>query len=151
MPQGYHLIYFPPQIPESLLLPDGTDPLQSPGTPWVRRLWAGGSVEWNPDPARTLRLRGQRAVCIENITDVVMKGKGDAEKVFVTIERRVGEIEEGTVEEDVRRQLSGEEAAMVEKRIIVFMRERTVGEAAAAAAAPGKVVKRMSPMSTISS
>ncbi|KAI9766815.1 MAG: hypothetical protein M1840_006290 [Geoglossum simile] len=141
MPQGCHLVYFAPQIPESLLLPDGTDPLQSPGAPWVRRLWAGGSVKWNSDPARTLRFCGQRAVCIESITDVVMKGKGEAEKVFVTIERRMGEVEEGAAEEDVRRRLSGEAAAVVEKRIIAFMRERTAGQAAAAAEAQGKVLK----------
>ncbi|KAH0538744.1 hypothetical protein FGG08_004697 [Glutinoglossum americanum] len=142
MPLGSHLIYFPPQIPESLLLPDGTDPLQSPGAPWVRRLWAGGSVKWSPDPMRTLRLRGQRAVCMENITDVEIKAKGEAEKVFVTIERRVGEVEEGMAEDDVRCQLSGEKASVVEKRIIVFMRERTAEQAATAAGTPGKVVKQ---------
>ncbi|KAI9854546.1 MAG: hypothetical protein M1813_000960 [Trichoglossum hirsutum] len=141
MTQGYHLIYFPPQIPESLLLRDGTDPLQSPGAPWVRRLWAGGSVKWHDDPTRAIRLRGQRAVCVESITDAVVKARGEVEKVFVTIERRIGEVAEGMAEEDVREQLSGEEAAVVEKRIIAFMRERTTEQATAAAATPGKVVK----------
>ncbi|OJD23536.1 hypothetical protein ACJ73_05114, partial [Blastomyces percursus] len=40
MPAGHHLVYFPPQVPTSQLLPDGTDVLHYPGPPFNRRMWA---------------------------------------------------------------------------------------------------------------
>ncbi|KAF2238525.1 hypothetical protein EV356DRAFT_528982 [Viridothelium virens] len=128
LPPAYHLIHFPPPIPLPLLLPDGTDPLQSPGPPFHRRMWAGGSLSFNlaHSPPGTLELRGQRAACVERIIDVGVKGREGEEKVFVGIERRVGEVGEAETEEGVRRRLveEGEKnVACVERRNIVFMRE----------------------------
>ncbi|KAF7904546.1 hypothetical protein EAF00_001880 [Botryotinia globosa] len=90
LPQSHHLVYFSPQIPHDALLPDGTDPLQSPGPPFARRMWAGGSLVFNTTSGEQLRLGNMRAACIERIVDVSVKGREGDEKVYVNIERRVG-------------------------------------------------------------
>lgn len=95
LPQSHHLVYFSPQIPHSGLLPDGTDPLQSPGPPFVRRMWAGGSVVFNTMSGEQLHLDNMRAACIERIVDVSVKGNEGDEKVFVSIERRIGIADTG--------------------------------------------------------
>ncbi|KAI9646725.1 hypothetical protein NHQ30_004722 [Ciborinia camelliae] len=97
LPQSHHLVYFSPQVPHSALLPDGTDPLQSPGPPFVRRMWAGGSVAFNTTSGKQLHLDNMRAACIERIVDVSVKGNEGDEKVFVNIERRIGlaDVEDG--------------------------------------------------------
>ena len=95
LPQSHHLVYFSPQIPHSALLPDGTDPLQSPGPPFVRRMWAGGSLVFNTTSGEQLRLDNMRAACIERIVDVSVRGREGDEKVFVNIERRVGLADTG--------------------------------------------------------
>lgn len=134
LPPTHHLIYFPPPIPGRDLLPDGTDPLQSPGEPFVRRMWAGGSVRFNNSPSalRKLAIDGARMACVESIADVAVKGKEGEEKIFVGIERRVGRCNgEDEDEEALRSRLgvgAGEEmaeSAVVERRNIVFMRERS--------------------------
>lgn len=130
MPAGHHLVYFPPQVPLSQLLPDGTDHLHSPGEPFTRRLWAGGRVRFSG--SRNLSLRGERAVCLETIRDVVVKGKAPDEKVVVRIERRMGTVDEGESDDGVRSRLFPNvdeedlgDAAIVEDRNIVFMRGKT--------------------------
>lgn len=46
IPAGYHLAYFtPPQLPGSLGI-DGTDTSYNPDSPFTRRMWAGGSIQW---------------------------------------------------------------------------------------------------------
>ncbi|KAI9704682.1 MAG: hypothetical protein M1820_005430 [Bogoriella megaspora] len=132
LPPAYHLIYFPPLTPSSALLPDGTDPLQSPGPEFPRRMWAGGSLAFNPG-LLGLRLNAQRAACVERIVDVNIKGKEGDEKIFVGLERNVGVVNEKWGEDEVRRKLGAERAdgddawgeveALRERRNIVFMRE----------------------------
>ncbi|TKA43704.1 hypothetical protein B0A49_13311, partial [Cryomyces minteri] len=80
LPFGHHLIYFPPPKTGSQLLPDGMDPDQSPGEPFVRRMWAGGHVRYNPDQTLQVRLDGKPHVCVEGIRDVSVKGKEGDEK-----------------------------------------------------------------------
>jgi len=117
-----------------MLLPDGTDPLQSPGDPFVRRMWAGGAVRFSNAHSTPLRLDGSRAVCLESIKDVSIKGSPGTEKVFVGIERRMGAtVSESEDEESIRTRLyrdSEEDFAdgavgVIERRNIVFMRSRT--------------------------
>ncbi|KAK5161648.1 hypothetical protein LTR04_003935 [Oleoguttula sp. CCFEE 6159] len=167
LPFGHHLIYFPPPKTGSQLLPDGTDPDQSPGEPFVRRMWAGGHVRYNPDRTLQVRLDGKPHVCVEGIRDVSVKGKEGDEKVFVGIERRVGRIEEAELaqlnsahrsnsadaamqaaEDAIRARVWTAEpaefgaAGTVERRNIVFMRERPPADAAAdAAKKPAKMLK----------
>ncbi|PGH05964.1 hypothetical protein AJ79_06653 [Helicocarpus griseus UAMH5409] len=136
MPPGHHLVYFPPQIPSSHLLPDGTDTLHYPGPPFNRRLWAGGYVRFyggkGAGGSGPLRLNGQRAVCLEGIRDVTIKGREGEEKVFVAVERRVAAVEEGEQEEEVRRRVWTEDekeagdAVVVERRDLVFLRDREI-------------------------
>ena len=160
LPQGHHSVYFAPQIPASSLLSDGTDPLQSPGPPFVRRLWAGGSVLFNTSMDKRLQLDDTRAACLERISDVTFKGAGSEEKVFVNIERRIGVVEprvskfwsgyERSIDDErlMQRfyQVEDEDdlgqASLVEMRNIVFMREKTGDTAKQDADKPGKVLKR---------
>ncbi|KAK4997057.1 hypothetical protein LTR28_014094, partial [Elasticomyces elasticus] len=165
LPLPHHLVYFEPTKPPSDLLPDGTNPDQSPGEPFVRRMWAGGRVQYNN--AKPLLLDGRRGVCVEGIRDVSIKGKPGDEKVFVGIERRLGvcsasELERlaaaqrdparllPALEDAVRSRLwqadegAFGDASAVERRSIVFMRERTpeqLAAATAAARAPEKILR----------
>lgn len=152
---AHHLIYFPPDTPLSALLPDGTDPNQSPGDPFVRRMWAGGRITFSPNENAALLLRGQPCVCLESIRDVKVKGREGEEKVFVEIERRISSlsaIETERDQDEIRKALYRKVAsdpgpcAVVENRTIVFMRERS--PAVAAEAAKGntdKIVKAAHP------
>lgn len=137
--QGHHLVYFPPAIPHHGLLPDGTDTLHSPAapTPFTRRLWAGGSLSFNPASTSRFHLDGARAACVEKIKDVTIRGKEGDEKIFVHIERRYGylnqsrhwdtrwHIEASIPETEVIQNIWEEnEAAIVERRNLVFMKAK---------------------------
>ena len=88
---GHHLIWFNPALPFDRLLPDGTDVLHSPGPPWARRMWAGGSVVTRPDQYFNHKegfVLGAAMTGVECIKDVRLRGHGNTAKLFVTIERR---------------------------------------------------------------
>ena len=154
MPAAHHLIYFPPPSRISALLDDGTDPDQSPGDPFVRRMWAGGRINFFPSKDPSFKLIGRKAVCLERIRDVVVKGPTRAEKIFVTIERRVNRIFSKS-DDDTQRQdfsLGSEDSirqglmddahcSVIETRDIVFMRQNGPAAAAHAPTTPGKIVK----------
>jgi hypothetical protein len=129
MAVGHHLIYFPPQVTLSQLLPDGTDILHYPGEPFNSRLWAGGSMRFSPEGGPLLN--GQRAACIEAIRDVTIKGHEGEEKVFVSIERRFTPVEEGEDEKSIKaRVLENNEtnfdgSILIERRDLVFLRHQT--------------------------
>ncbi|KAI1965808.1 hypothetical protein LOZ58_000708 [Ophidiomyces ophidiicola] len=133
LPRGHHLVYFPPHLPSSELVPDGCDVLHCPGAPFNRRMWAGGSVRFR-DPNGGPLLDAQRAVCIEGVRDVRIKGKEGEEKVFVGIERRIALVKENEDEETMRRRIwtvTEEEwgdASVIEKRNLVFMLDKTPEE-----------------------
>jgi len=162
LPIPHHLIYFEPTKPQSQMLADGTNPDQSPGDPFVRRMWAGGRVLYNQ--GNQLTLDSGRAVCSEFIRSVTIKGKGGEEKIFVGIERRLARAtdaemeqlgpaqtdaqEKETLEHRVRQRLWRDSdtdfgpCSILETRNIVFMRSRTKEEAAAdAAKSGGKILK----------
>lgn len=46
LPPGYHLVYFTPAFLENELGADGTDASYNPASPFTRRMWAGGEVQW---------------------------------------------------------------------------------------------------------
>lgn len=162
LPLPYHLVYFEPTKPASALLPDGTNPDQSPGEPFTRRMWAGGRVLYHP--SRTLPLSGARAVCAEFIRRVTIKGVEGEEKVFVTIERRIALASESedqaltaaladpdaksTLDHRVRQRLWRDSdtdfgpCSLLETRNIVFMRARTPAQAAADAAKSSSKILR---------
>ena len=154
VPPAHHLVYFPPSSRLSALLPDGTDPEQSPGEPFVRRMWAGGRINFDPSTTSILRMIGVRARCLELISDVTIKGTPGNEKIFVTIKRHIGRVFNEThnnsprtakysySEDSLRAHLSNDEScSVVEHRDLVFMKERTAEVAADAAHAPSRIVK----------
>ncbi|KAH6684474.1 hypothetical protein B0J14DRAFT_612484 [Halenospora varia] len=134
LPAGHHLVYFPPQVLSSDLLPDGTDPVQSPGPPYVRRMWAGGSIYF-PRHDDALLLDASRAVCREKIIDVTVKGEGEKEKVFVEIERKIGPSHEQKISH------ASMHGVVREVRNLVFMKEKTPDAAKEDAARPDKILK----------
>jgi hypothetical protein len=108
LPPAWHLIHFNPALPSDQLLPDGTDPAQSPGPPFVRRMWAGGFLKFrdNKQPV----LDGRYYECRESIGSVDVKGEPGKEKIFVGIDRKVFG--------------PGDEEFVHERRNIVFLREQ---------------------------
>lgn len=157
----HHLVYFEPTKPASVMLADGTNPDQSPGEPFVRRMWAGGRVLYNN--GNPFKLDGSRGVCAEFIRSVSIKGKEGEEKIFVRIQRRQARATEDEMKrcgdaetndqarEDlmhrVRQRLWRDseedfgECSILEARNIVFMRSRTKEEAAAESAkSKGKIL-----------
>ena len=50
LPPFYHLIYFTPAQLPGILGVDGTDASFNPSHPFIRRMWAGGSVAWPGAP-----------------------------------------------------------------------------------------------------
>ena len=132
LPPAHHLVYFNPAYPSAQLLPDGTDPNQSPGPPFARRMWAGGSVRWAV--GSPIVADGARWACVEGIRDVAVKGRPGEEKVFVGIERRFGRVAEGEGEDALGERLWEEreevlgQSPLVERRNIVFLRDRTAQE-----------------------
>ncbi len=151
LPIPHHLIYFEPTKPSSVMLADGTNPDQSPGEPFIRRMWAGGQVKYNQNNPFTLD--ASRGVCVEFIRSVAVKGKPGQEKIFVGIERRQARATEDEMKqlpsaqnntqarEDldhrVRQRLWRDNdsdfgpCSIVETRNIVFMRSRSKEEAEA--------------------
>ncbi|KAH9043105.1 hypothetical protein EDB85DRAFT_2130844 [Lactarius pseudohatsudake] len=70
---GHHLAFFHPRTPEKYLRPDGTDADFCPPEPFVRRMWAGGRMEW-----RKPLIIGGRATACMNVRSAVKKGFVDA-------------------------------------------------------------------------
>ena len=157
MRPGHHLLYYHSPNPLSSLLQDGTDPEQSPGAPFVRRMWAGGQLKLRLSTKKMKpRLIGCRGRCVERISDVVVKGAAGQEKLFVTIERRFTGIvikKHGnnfrSIDEsrhlkpdELREQLQDDKyCSMIEYRNLVFMRERSESERALTSDSPGKILK----------
>ncbi|KAL9011171.1 MAG: hypothetical protein Q9173_003965 [Seirophora scorigena] len=110
MEPGHHLVYFPPSTTLSSLLPDNTDPLHSPGTPFTRRMWAGGDITFHGNIPLRSGLYNRLIICREKTTDVEIKGNEGEEKVFVTIRRDIG--------------YRTGKALIIENRRLVFMRDR---------------------------
>ncbi|KAH8149868.1 uncharacterized protein LAJ45_06020 [Morchella importuna] len=117
LPPGHHMVYFPPQLPESELLPDGSDASQNPGPEWVRRMWAGGSVHFHPTKKMELM---DHAVLQEKVVDLQTRGKPGSkdERMFVYFERSMWSGKQPLQPSDL---IEGE-AAVVENRCLVFFR-----------------------------
>lgn len=139
------LTRFNARMPSATLLPDGTDPLHSPGGPWVRRMWAGGAVRLNSSLqlAPGLPLDPQKMVaCLERITDVRLQGTGTAAKIFVTVQRSVAQNEKALgvgkhlskpeliadTPQQVDRSKDWRAVLLKEERNLVFMKSKTEAE-----------------------
>jgi hydroxyacyl-ACP dehydratase HTD2-like protein with hotdog domain len=108
IPPGYHLVYFTPTILEQDLGRDGTDRTVNPLSPYTRRMWAGGELEWAQEPDRFLRV-GQ---IVQEITKMLSaepkKLKSGAEMLVVGVEKTY-ETEKGV--------------ALIDRRSWVFQTE----------------------------
>ncbi|KAJ4353994.1 uncharacterized protein N0V89_005726 [Didymosphaeria variabile] len=144
---GEHLYFCNPALSDGQLLPDGTDPLHSPGGSFVRRMWAGGAVRVDKNlyfGANTGWALHKHILCFERIKDVRLRGQGDNEKIFITIERKFARYDpvfqavqgsrdkprrgpslDVALKEEMR---NLDQAFLTEDRNIVFMRERSAGE-----------------------
>ncbi len=166
VPFGHHLIWFNPAVPTPELLPDGTDASQSPGGPWVRRMWAGGSIQLQLDGYFN-NFRGFRRdtpmTATEHIKHVRLHGDGDTAKIFVTIERRFTRLDSvessytaqhgslGTrgrtqklrtyLEQQLRSGDAWGDAILKEERNLVFFKQRTAAELEAVKAGQMATVK----------
>ena len=116
LPFGYHLIHFPPPIRSSELLPDGTDPMQSPGGVFTRRMWAGGEITFG----RRVNFNNSPFHCVERISDVEVKGEEENQKIFVEIQRSVFPGETPGASRDEKGSWTG--GFLQETRTLVFMR-----------------------------
>ena len=116
LPFGYHLVYFPPAIRSSELLPDGTDPKQSPGGQFTRRMWAGGDINFG----RNWKFDNSPIHCVERITDVQVRGLEENQKIFVNIERSVFPGEKAGASRDESGRWT--QGLLKETRTLVFMR-----------------------------
>ncbi|OBT71482.1 hypothetical protein VF21_09259 [Pseudogymnoascus sp. 05NY08] len=143
LPAGYHLVFFPP--PTANLLADGTDDMHFPGKPWVRRMWAGGSIEFRTDNRRkylTCQHHQPYTVCCrEKITDAVVTGSVGSEKVWVDITRYIGSTRSYR-----KHAMSAADAldqtAIIESRRLVFMPAKTPGQAIEDVSKPTRIIKR---------
>lgn len=132
--KGHHLVYFPPNTAPSSLLPDGTDPLHSPGPPFTRRMWAGGLINFHSN----LTTNGSLHYCRESINEVKVRGQEPNEKLFVTIGRS---IHEGWPPRcNSKGALNPHPLKIYEQRTLVFMRERPE-IAKASESGPPKILK----------
>lgn len=135
---GTHLLHFDDAPPTDQLLPDGTDNRHSPGEPWVRRMWAGGSMRvnmlgyYNPFHGWIQR---QPIFAHEWVKDVELRGRDDTEKLFVTIERRFERVPRHVYKYGEYKKLHEKARAadpascsMVEERTLVFLKERSAEE-----------------------
>lgn len=143
LPQGHHLVYFPPTHPTASLLPDGTDTDQFPGSPFIRRLWASGSLTFPRNDIvpkeKQLILDGRRAVCVEKIDDVRITGvppvqeardaPGHGEKIFVDVIRKYAAIPEDLSPSNIEKFVENHHAAVQERRTLVFLTAKTSEEA----------------------
>lgn len=151
MPFAHHLVYFPPDLPLSSLHHDGTDPLHSPGPPFTRRMWAGGTIDYS---ASWLGLNDASAFCLERITDLTIRGQEGQEKAVVRIERRADNFMYGYDEpEDLEAPFGMKKEVMsryfdraeakdpFEVRNLIFLRDSLIKIASDKIHTPLKVIK----------
>jgi hydroxyacyl-ACP dehydratase HTD2-like protein with hotdog domain len=156
LPPGYHQVYFNPAYEEGHLLSDGTDRAHSPGWPFEKRLWGGGSLIFNHE-GKWMMKNGYLGILQEDIENVQVKGKEGEEKIFVTVSRKAAM----GVALGIRRNLATQRwppdlrtlegtnlkegklgrLALEEKKTLVFMRTKTDEELRQSLEAEPRIIK----------
>ncbi|EFX03042.1 hypothetical protein CMQ_2971 [Grosmannia clavigera kw1407] len=110
----------------------------SPGSPFDRRMWAGGSVRF--DGFESLVLDGRRAVCVERLGHIKASGSPGAEKIFVDVWRRYGLVDPAAADPEAAVEAS---PAVEERRTLVFIRDVLLPPSSATSSSrpPSRVVK----------
>lgn len=102
---GHHLAFFHPRTPETDLRPDGTEAHFCPPEPFVRRMWAGGRIEWK----KSLIIGGKATACA-SVCSVDKKGfDGACAAPMVFVNQCIEIANEGE-----------EESAVLEERTHVY-------------------------------
>lgn len=110
IPAGYHLVYFTPSILEEELGLDGTDRTVNPLSPFTRRMWAGGELQWNQDESSLIRVGQEVQETTKMLSAEPKKLKTGGEMLVVGVEKTY-ENEKGV--------------ALVDRRNWVFQKEIT--------------------------
>ncbi|KAF2440119.1 hypothetical protein P171DRAFT_396296, partial [Karstenula rhodostoma CBS 690.94] len=114
IPPGYHLVYFTPSILEAELGLDGTDRTVNPLSPFARRMWAGGELQWTQDESSLLRVGQEVQETTKLLSAEPKKLKSGDEMLVVGVEKTF-ENEKGV--------------ALVDRRNWVFQKEITTPKA----------------------
>ncbi|KAF4631147.1 hypothetical protein G7Y89_g6979 [Cudoniella acicularis] len=96
LPAGYHLAYFTPSQIENDLGRDGTDTTFNPPSPFTRRMWAGGQLEWIKQAPDGLRIGQHVTETTKLVSAEGKKTRAGEEMVVVGVEKEY-ENEQGLV------------------------------------------------------
>ena len=88
LPPCYHLAYFTPSQAEEDLGRDGTDTTFNPPTPFTRRMWAGGELEWLGREGKELQVGQEILETTRLLSAEGKKTKAGEEMVVVGVEKK---------------------------------------------------------------
>jgi hydroxyacyl-ACP dehydratase HTD2-like protein with hotdog domain len=130
IPPGYHLAYFSPSILEAELGLDGTDRTVNPLSPFTRRMWAGGELQWIQDESSLLRVGQEVQETTKMLSAEPKKLKSGGEMLVVGVEKTF-ENEKGVALVD-RRQYSRKRSLLRKHRRRCRRSSRFLGAASRA-------------------
>ena len=120
LPEGHHIVYFPTAaVDESRLDADGTETTYNPGSPFNRRMWAGGRIHWSRNTDLRIGQNIREKMELDKIE--AKKRGGGGEMVVMSIRKKLF--------------TPSNEEAVNETRQWVFLKD---GHASAAAASKTK-------------
>ena len=88
LPACYHLAYFTPSQVEEELGRDGTDTTFNPPSPFTRRMWAGGELEWVAGEGKGLCVGQEVKETTKLVSSVGKKTRTGEEMVVVGVEKK---------------------------------------------------------------
>ncbi|KAK0103461.1 hypothetical protein ONS95_005484 [Cadophora gregata] len=86
LPAGYHLAYFTPAQVEEELGRDGTDTTFNPPSPYTRRMWAGGELEWVKE--NKLRVGQEVTETTRLVSAYAKKSRVGNDMIIVSVEKK---------------------------------------------------------------
>lgn len=86
LPAGYHLAYFTPAQVEEELGRDGTDTTFNPPSPYTRRMWAGGELEWVKE--NKLRIGQEVTETTRLVSAYAKKTRAGNDMIIVGVEKK---------------------------------------------------------------
>ena len=87
LPACYHLAYFTPSQIEEELGRDGTDTTFNPPSPFTRRMWAGGELEWIADEGKALAVGQEVMETTKLVSSMGKNTRAGEEMVVVGVEK----------------------------------------------------------------
>lgn len=82
------MTYFTPAQVEEELGKDGTDTTFNPPSPFTRRMWAGGELEWIAEEGKGLCVGQEVTETTKLVSSVGKKTRSGEEMVIVGVEKR---------------------------------------------------------------